>query len=122
MEGYLKLNGIKMPDPKLEGVTFVPEKIWSKKTGRAASGKMAGDIVDIKETISIEFPPLSPSQEKLIKSVVSNKNLPFFSFEFCDGETITNKTVYAGSPSCKLYSTVAGIRYYTGYKVELVEQ
>ena len=111
-----------MPDPKLEGVDFVDEKVWSKNTGRPVSGDMVGDIVTIKKTIVIEFPPLSPSQVKKVQSVVSNKTLPFFSFEFCDGYEVINCTVYGGSPSRKLYSAVKGINYYTGYRVELIEK
>lgn len=122
MDGYLKLNGVNMPSPKLEGVTFTPEKIWSKNTGRTASGDMVGDIVVIKDTISIEFPPLSPAEIEKVEAVVSNKGLPFFSFDFCDGYKVIKKTVYAGSPSRKLYSVVDGMNYYTGYRIELVEK
>lgn len=122
MEGYLKLNNILMPSPKLEGVDFSDEKVWSKNTGRPVNGEMVGDIVTIKKTIVIEFPPLSPAEVKKIQSVVSNKALPFFPFEFCDGYEVINCTVYGGSPSRRLYSVVEGINYYTGYRVELVEK
>jgi len=122
MEGYLKLNGVLMPSPKVEGVTFTPNKVWSKNTGRPVSGDMVGDIVTVKESIGIEFPPLSPAEVKRVEAVVSNKSLPFFSFEFCDGYEVIKRTVYADSPSRKLYSAVSGMNYYTGYKVELVEK
>ena len=123
MAGYLKLNGIRMPDPKLEGVEYGEEKIWSKNTARTtANAKMVGDIKAIKKTIKLEFPPLKPSQIDLLNSVLSNKNLPFFSYELYYGEGTVEKMVYAGTPGYKLYSTVKGIRYYTGYKIELVEQ
>lgn len=118
----LKLNNIEMPSPKLEGVTFTDEKVWSQNTKRTANTKMVGDIKGIKKTISIEFPPLSPAQEQLVSSVVSNKDLPYFSFDFFDGVNNYNYEVYAGSPSRKLYSIVEGINYYTGYVVELVER
>lgn len=118
----LKLNNIEMPSPKLEGVSFSDEKIWSKNTGRPTSGKMVGDIICVKKTIHIEFPPLSPAQVKLIDSVVSNKALPFFNFEYNDGTESYTYEVYAGAPSKKLYSIVEGINYYTGYQVELIER
>lgn len=118
----LKLNNIEMPSPKLEGVTFSKEKIWSKKTGRTVSGKMAGDIIAVKTTVRIEFPPLSPSDVDLVESVVSNVDLPFFSFELNDGKKNISKEVYAGSPSMKLYSVVDGINHYTGYVIELIER
>ena len=111
-----------MPSPKSEGVSFSSEKIWSKNTGRAANGDITGDIVTIKKTVSIEFPPLSPAQIDAIENIVSNKSLPFFSFEFNDGESTIKKTVYSGPTSCKLYSWLDGIRYYIGYKIDLVER
>lgn len=111
-----------MPPPKLEGVDISDPKVWSKNTGRPVSGDMVGDIVTIKRSIVIEFPPLSPAEVKKVQSVVSNKKLPFFSFEYCDGYEVTKCTVYAGTPSRKLYSAVAGINYYTGYRVDLVEK
>lgn len=120
--GYLKLNNILMPPPKVEGVTFGFEKIWSKNTGRASSTKMVGDIKGIKKTISIEFPPLGGSEIEKLQSVLNNKNLPFFPIELYDGEELFEATVYAATPSYKLYSTVDGLRIYTGYKIDLVEQ
>ena len=122
MAGYLKLNKILMPAPKPEGIAFSSEKIWSKNTGRTSSSKMVGDIKAIKDTVSIEFPPLSMSDIKKLGGVVNNKALPFFECEIYDGETLYKKTVYAGAPGYKLYSTVDGIRLYTGYKIDLVEQ
>ncbi|MBQ8503355.1 MAG: hypothetical protein IJ491_03655 [Clostridia bacterium] len=118
----LKLNNIEMPSPKLEGVTFSKEKIWSKNTGRTVNAKMTGDIIGIKTTVRIEFPPLSPADVELVESVVSNAELPFFLFELNDGHKNISKEVYAGSPSTKLYSIVDGINHYTGYAVELIER
>lgn len=120
--GYLKLKEIEMPSPKSEGVTISVNKIWSKNTGRVANGNMTGDIVAVKRTFSIEFPPLSPSQINTVESIVSNENLPFFSLELNDGERTISATVYCGTPSMKLYSCVEGINYYTGYKIDLVER
>ena len=111
-----------MPSPKSEGVTISVNKIWSKNTGRVANGNMTGDIVAVKRTFGIEFPPLSPSQINTVESIVSNKNLPFFSLELFDGTRTISATVYCGTPSMKLYSCVDGINYYTGYKIDLVER
>ena len=38
----LYINGTKMPDPALEGVTVNREKIWSSNTGRTTSGEDGG--------------------------------------------------------------------------------
>lgn len=83
---------------------------------------MVGDIVAIKTTISIEFPPLPPEEIEKVENIVSNAELPFFSYELNDGYKTERKTVYAGTPSKKLYSVVEGINRYTGFKIELVEE
>lgn len=112
-----------MPTPKLEGVTLGTQKIWSKNTGRTANGTMVGDIIALKKTISIEFPPLDAKNIELLESVLSNKSLPFFTVSVFDGVTeIISKKVYADAPSYKIYSFAEGIRFYTGYKVELIER
>lgn len=122
MSGYVKLNGQKFY-PKIEGVTFSSEKIWSKKTGRTTSNKMVGSIKAIKKTIDIEFPPFKSEEIKAIEKIVSNKDLPFFECEIYDGvDTIFKGKVYSDTPSYKLYSTLNNFRLYTGYKVQLIEQ
>lgn len=120
--GYLKLDGELMPDPKLDGISFGTEKIWSKNTGRTSSTKMVGDIKGIKKTISIEFPALKREDIDKLEGVLNNTEKPFFECEIFNGETTFKKTVYAAAPSYKLYSAVDGIRLFTGYKINLVEQ
>ncbi len=122
MSGYVELNGEKFY-PKIEGVTFSSEKIWSKKTGRTTSNKMVGSIKAIKKSIDIEFPPFKSEEIKAIEGIVSNKNLPFFKCVIHDGEkVIFSGMVYSDTPSYKLYSTLNNFRVYTGYKVQLIEQ
>lgn len=120
--GYLKLNNKLMPTPKLDGVSISHEKIWSKGTTRTSSCKMVGDIKGIKTTIVIEFPPLTRTQIETLNSVLNDASLPFFPCDVYDGSTHLKTTVYSSSPSYKIYSTVNGMRLYTAYKIELVEQ
>lgn len=119
----LYIDGAKMPDPAVEGVTVSSEKIWSSNTGRAASGKMVGTIVAIKTTLKIKWPPLTPPQVAAIESKVSSKSRPFVSVRFTDptGTTIT-KTMYFGTPQYTVYSWADGVQYINGVTVDAIEQ
>lgn len=72
----LYINGVRMPDPALEGVTVSREKIWSSNTGRTASGKMAGTVVAVKTTLKIKWPVLTPAQVATIEGAVSDPDSP----------------------------------------------
>ena len=118
----LWFNGAAMPDPALNGFTVSPEKIWSKKTGRAANGEMLGDVVAIKNTISIKWPPLTHAETALIDGYCS---LAFFNVTYSDpraGGANTTITVYAGAPSYPVYTYVNGIKTYHGVAVDLVQK
>ena len=92
----LYINGVKMPDPALEGVTISREKIWSENTGRTASGKMAGTIIGIKSKISIKWPVLTPAQVATIEGAVSDPDSPFVPVKYTDatGTTVTNNVLW----------------------------
>lgn len=58
MAAELVINGVDMPDPAINGgLTYAPEKIWSKNTGRVSDGEMFGDIVARKMTLKIKWIP-----------------------------------------------------------------
>ena len=119
----LHIDGVKMPTPAAEGITISSEKIWSSDTGRTATGKMVGTIVDIKTTVKITWPPLSMAEVKKIENVISNRNKPFVSMTFTDmtGETVT-KIVYFGTPSYTIYSWAPNLQHITGLTVSGIEQ
>lgn len=119
----LSINGVAMPEPALEGVTIAPEKIWSANTGRAASGKMLGDVVAIKHTIKIRWPPLTPAQVAVIEAAVSNAEAPFVPISYTDmrGNQVT-RTVYFGTPSYTLYSLADGRQWIADVTVDAIEQ
>lgn len=119
---HLKINGVTVPTPALDGVTISHEKIWSSGTGRTSTGSMAGTIIAIKRTLKITWPPLTPDQVKLINRAVNTKT-EFFSVEYTteDGEAGSG-TFYAGTPTYTQYSWVNGRRYVTGVSVDLVER
>ena len=119
----LYINGIRMPDPALEGVTGTREKIWSSNTGRTASGKMTGTVVAVKTTLKIKWPVLTPAQVATIESAVSNGSSPFVPVKYTDanGNTVT-KTMYFGTPSYTVYSWANNRQYIKDATVDGIEQ
>ena len=118
----LKIDGVLMPEPSLEGITESDEKIWSQNTKRISTGKMVGDIIAIKRTLSITWPVLTPDQVKTINSAVGGTTA-FVPVTYTDasGEEVT-KICYFGTSTKKIYSWADGIRYVTGYSVDAIEQ
>lgn len=119
----LKINGVTMPTPALEGLTISTEKIWSSDTGRTSTGKMVGTIVAVKTTISITWPVLTMDQVAVIEAAVSDQDAPFVPIQYTDmtGQTVT-KTVYFGTPTYTVYSWADGLQYVESVKVEGIEQ
>lgn len=119
----LYINGTKMPDPALEGVTVSREKIWSSNTGRTASGKMVGTVVAVKTTLKIKWPILTPAQVATIEGAVSDPDNPFVPVKYTDatGSTVT-KTMYFGTPSYTVYSWANGRQYIKDTTVDAIEQ
>ena len=119
----LYINGTKMPDPALEGVTVNREKIWSSNTGRTTSGKMVGTGVAVKTTLKIKWPILTPAQVATIEGAVSDPDNPFVPVKYTDatGSTVT-KTMYFGTPSYTVYSWANGRQYIKGACVDGIEQ
>lgn len=119
----LYINGVKMPDPALEGVTVSREKIWSSNTGRTTSGKMVGTVVAVKTTLKIKWPVLTPAQVAVIENAVSDAGNPFVPVKYTDatGATVT-KTMYFGTPSYTVYSWADGMQYIKNASVDGIEQ
>lgn len=119
----LKINGVAMPDPALEGVTIATEKVWSSNTGRTASGKMVGSVIAKKTTIKIKWPVLTPEQVSKIEAAVSDADHPFVPVQYVDmcGNRVT-KTVYFGTPTYTVYSWANGLRLVKDTAVDGIEQ
>lgn len=117
----LKIDGVLMPEPKQNGITFTKEKIWSKNTGRTTDGTMVGDIIAIKTKMKISWNVLSGEQVALLDEAVSPA---FISVYFKDPRinTYTEKMFYAGTPSYPVYSYADGLPEYVGTTVDLIEQ
>ena len=96
------------------------EIIWSANTGRSSSGKMLGDVVAEKGTVTITWGILPESDVSLIQ-----KAMPagFFSLQFPDGGGIKTLTVYRGPFQREQLGYVGdGVLYYRTVTVELVQQ
>jgi hypothetical protein len=110
-----------MPEPKFQGITFTKEKIWSKNTGRTASGKMVGDVIAIKTKMEITFPPLSGEQVMKLDAALEPAFIEVY-FKDPRKNAYTTKTFYAGTPSYPVYSYAKKLPEYVGVAVDLVEQ
>lgn len=117
----LYINGARMPDPALEGVTISREKIWSSNTGRTTSGRMVGTVVAVKTTLKIKWPPLTPAQAAVIENAVSGGSFVPVRFTDATGATVT-KTMYFGTPSYTVYSWADGVQYIKDVTVDGIEQ
>lgn len=115
---YLKIGDLEVRAQKLD---ISREPIWSKNTGRVASGTMKGDIVAQKFKLTVTLPPMSDSEAASFDAAV----LPaFFNVTFrspTTGKNVTKK-MYAGSPKYPVYSYVDDLPRYVGVAVDLVEQ
>ena len=117
----LYINGVKMPDPALEGITISKEKIWSSNAGRTTSGKMVGTVVAVKTTLKIKWPPLTPAQTAVVENAVSGSAFVPVTFTDATGSTVT-KTMYFGTPSYTVYSWADGVQYIKDVTVDGIEQ
>lgn len=116
------IDGITMPTLKKNGLTISKEKVWSENTGRAADGKVIGDLVAIKYKLQCEWPPLSRDDVAKIDRAISPA---FFNVIFLDpgSNARITRRFYAGTPTYPVYNYVNGSGLtYNGVKVDLVEQ
>lgn len=117
----LKFGGVDMPDPALNGLTYKPEKIWSKNTGRGADARMLGDVIAIKMTLQIKWNILSDAQVVKIDAAITPAFFPVYFKNPRTGKYET-KTFYADAPTYPVYSYVSGLPAYNGVAVDLIEQ
>jgi len=119
----LVINKIRVKEPKQGGLTVTDEPIWASNTGRSSTGKMIGDIVAWKTTISASWPPLSFLEAKTIRDAVIEAG-PFFDIEYYDfsSASTVKKTVYAASIPRTLYSLADKCQKYKDITITFVEQ
>lgn len=119
----LYIDGIRMPTPKLGGLTITPNKMWSANTGRLeSSGEMVGTIVAIKRKVSIKWPDLTMEQIGAIEAAVSSL-AAFHTLKYTDmtGQVVTMQ-VYFGDPTYTIYSYSEDIQWIKDAAVDAIEK
>ena len=119
----LYVDGVQLPTPAVEGITYTVNKIWSSNTGRLEqTGNLAGTIVTIKKKLEIKWPPLTYDQVGVIESAVSTMT-PFHTLTYTDlTGTTTTMTVYFGDPTYTQYSWADGHQWFKNVAVSAIEQ
>lgn len=110
----LKVNGVILPSPT--DVDRSREPIWSKNTGRVASGKMVGDIIAYKETLSIKWGILTKAELEQIKNATKSA---FFNVELTDNNGVFKMAAYSGALS---ESKLKIDGYHNNVSVTFIEQ
>lgn len=119
----LYVDGIKLPTPKLSGLTITPNKLWSANAGRLeSSGEMAGTIVTIKQKVSIKWPDLTMEQVQTIETAVSSKTA-FHTLKYTDMAGRTKELqVYFGDPTYTIYSYSQDVQWIRDTAVDAIEK
>lgn len=119
----LAINGVPVRAPLVGGITRKREKVWSKNTGRTASGRMQGSILTLKTTLSFSWPPLTKAEMDAIEAAVSDQATPFSVVELThpDG-TVESWECYFGTPSYTHWELVGGVWRTTDAKVDAIER
>ena len=119
----LTIDGVTMPAPKIGGLKFKPEKVWSQNTKRTAKTTMVGTVLAIKDTVEISWPPLTIEQVDTIEAAVSNKDKPFVPMTYTDqrGQTKTID-VYFGTPTYTGFAWINGQWMVTDASVSGIER
>ncbi len=93
----LKINGYSPPAPDREGYDVTENKIWSKNTGRTASGLMVGDIIGRKYSVAITWSDLPQSVVTKIDNAINSKAFFSVTFENQRG-TVLTRDFYSDDP------------------------
>lgn len=127
----MKIDGVTVKDPSIEGISTTDEPVWSSDTGRnIEDATMIGDIVGIKATVECKWNLLTFQEAYLIRSTLLNairtKN-GFFDIVYPEVNAqgnIVNTTlkVYCGSIPRKLYSTNPKAQFYKDVTITFIEQ
>lgn len=119
----MEINGTRIKAPKVNGIIRKKEKIWSKNTGRTASGRMQGTIIAIKTTYSFEWTALTQEDQALIEMLISDKTVPFSTVKIRhpNGD-VDEFECYFGTPSFNEWSRINGEWRCTSAKVDAIER
>lgn len=117
-EAILKAGNTILPAPV--SLSIADELIWSSDTGRTLSGKMVGDVVAEKKTVSISWGILTEAELVKIKNKLTKG---FFPVTFRDDGGLITISVYRGTLSKEILGKLSdGVFYYKSATVDLVQQ
>lgn len=114
----LKIGSTTLPPPK--SVTYSQNKIWSQNTGRLDNGYFVGDMIGIKKSYEVTFPPLTDSQLATVRAAVSTD---FATVQITNAEGGTDTvSAYFGDLTVESYSWNNKIKYAVNAKVSIIER
>lgn len=114
------INGKNVTLPAPISISVGDEIIWSSNTGRTASGKMVGDVIAEKLTLSISWGILTASDVNLIRNSLRTG---FFPITFnIDGKPSTIN-VYRGTLTREAMGQLSdGVYYFRQVAAEIIQQ
>lgn len=114
----LKSGSIVLPPPS--SLSISDEIIWTSDTGRTLSGRMVGDVIAEKKTLSIKWSFLTEEDVKLIKSRLISG---FFSFTFRDDGIDITIDAYRGTLSKEVLGYIGdGYYWYRNVSVDVIQR
>lgn len=118
MAQTLKAGGVTLPSPV--EIKSSEEVIWSSRTGRSAgSGKMIGDVIAEKKTVTITWGVLTEAEVEKIQAAMK---AGFFTFSLYDCGEVTI-TAYRGTLEKTHLGYIGdGTYYYKSVSVSAIEQ
>nr|DAE50745.1 MAG TPA: hypothetical protein [Bacteriophage sp.] len=123
--GILKIDGVIMPDPLLEGYGWELNDISSEDSGRTMKGQMIKKRVAQKRKLSCKWPPLSLAEASKLLKAANPVYLEVTFFDLKENKFIT-KTCYTGDRSCSGFFTIRKVAgkltaYVTGLAFDFIE-
>lgn len=114
--------GVSLPCDNLTDIKVGNELIWSSNTGRSASsGKMLGDIVAKKKTISLTYSWLSRTDFNTIDNALNTSS--FFAVKVeLDSFTLLDADCYRSNIERELGGKMGGTWYWKSVTFDLIQQ
>ena len=112
------ISGLKL---KVKELTVTDNIIWSKNTGRVASGDMEGDIIAKKIKLNIVLAPLDDKEAVAFAAAIEP---PFFPITFRNPKSGKTETLKfnVGTPTYPVYSYADGLPRYVGVAANFIEK
>ena len=122
MDNNITVDGVTLPAPAQDGVSYAPEAIWSENAGRAGNCDFVGDVRAVKGTLSLSWGKLTYAEAALIRSAFTQLGKPFFNITFTD-DTGQRRMLrcYSTLPASSIHTYRDNKGSVTGMTVDVVE-